>query len=247
MSKITTEDCKNFIKEQYGLTTTVKIKREKKYKDGNDDVIREFSIEGYANCFIIENKNGDLSIINADEIVAKPVKSESVQDFNAKKFLKKHIKKLEEDEGDDDEEEALSVFMKETAKLSPENKTKVANEFCFYFPYETYSNMTKFIVNGLDTPIIRKGEFGKESLCVIFYDSVDSEPDLLVSHILEEILPEYFHKVDEYHFEVSLNDITKELTIKDMIELLENYGFTYKSSTEYLDTNGCMLKKLNLK
>jgi hypothetical protein len=246
MSKVTTEDCKNFIKEQRGLTSTVKIKREKKYKDINGDVIREFSIEGYDNCFIIENKNGDLSVINADEIITKPVKSESVQDFNAKRFLKKYIKKLEEDEGEDDEE-ALSVFMKETAKLSPENKTKVANEFCFYFPYETYGNMTKFIVNGLDTPMIRKGEFRKESLCVIFYDSVDSEPDLLVSHILEEILPEYFHKVDEYHFEVSLNEITEELTIKDMIALLENYGFTYKNNTEYLDTNGCMLKKLNLK
>lgn len=243
MSKITTEDCKNFIKEQYGLTSTVKIKREKKYKDGNGDVVREFSIDGLANCLIKESDNGELSIITAEDIVAKPVKTESGQEFNAKRFLKKHIKKLEEDEGDDDEEEALSVFMKETARLSPENKLKVANEFCFYFPYETYSNMTKFIVNGLDTPMI----FGKETLCVIFYDSVDSEPDLLVSHILEGILPEYFHKVDEYHFEIKLNEITRNLTIRDMIALLEYYGFTYKSSTEYLDTNGCMLKKLNLK
>ena len=243
MSKATTEDCKNFIKEHYGLTNTVKIKREKKYKDENNDIIREFSIECYDNCFIIENKNGDLSIINADEIAAKQVKLESVQDFNAKRFLKKHIKKLEEDEREDDEEEALSVFVKETARLSQENKLKVANEFCFYFPYETYSNMTKFIVNGLDTPMI----FGKETLCVIFYDSVDSEPDLLVSHILKGILPEYFHKVDEYHFEINLNEITKNLTISGMIALLEHCGFTYKSSTEYLDTNGCMLKKLNLK
>jgi hypothetical protein len=242
MSKVTTEDCKNFIKEQNGLTSTVKIKREKKYKDGNGDVIREFSIDGLENCFIKENSNGELSIVNAEDLVAKPVKTESVQDFNAKRFLKKYIKKLEEDEGDD-EEEALAVFMKETAKLSAENKVKVANEFCFYFPYETYSNMTKFIVNGLDTPMI----FGKETLCVIFYDSVDSEPDLLVSHILEGILPEYFHKVDEYHFEIKLNEITKNLTIRDMIALLEHYGFTYKSSTEYLDTNGCILKKLNLK
>jgi hypothetical protein len=243
MSKVTTEDCKNFIKEHYGLTSTVKIKREKKYKDGNGDIIREFSIDGLANCLIKENDHGELFIINAEDLVAKPVKTESVQEFNAKRFLKKHIKKLEEDEGDDDEEEALSVFMKETARLSPENKLKVANEFCFYFPYETYSNMTKFIVNGLDTPMI----FGKESLCVVFYDSLDSEPDLLVSHILEEILPEYFHKVDEYHFEMSLNEITKQLTIKDMIAFLENYGFTYKNNTKYLDTNGCMLAKLNLK
>lgn len=243
MSKITTEDCKIFIKNHFGLTSTVNIKRDRKYKDGNGDVIREFSIDGLANCLIKENDNGELFIINAEDLVAKPVKTESVQEFNAKRFLKKHIKKLEEDEGDDDEEEALSVFMKETARLSPENKLKVANEFCFYFPYETYSNMTKFIVNGLDTPMI----FGKETLCVIFYDSVDSEPDLLVSHILKGILPEYFHKVDEYHFEIKLNDITKNLTIRGMIALLEHCGFTYKSSTEYLDTNGCMLKKLNLK
>lgn len=247
MSKVTTEDCKNFIKEQHELTSTVKIKREKKYKDGNGDVIREFSIDGLENCFIKENSNGELSIVNAEDLVAKPIKTESVQGFNAKRFLKKHIKKLEEDEGDDDEEEALSVFIKETARLSADNKLKVANEFYFYFPYETYNNDVDAITHGLDTPMIRKGEFGKESLCVIFYDNVDSEPDLLVSHILEGILPEYFHKIDEYHFEISLNEITKDITIRDMIALLEHYGFTYKNSTEYMDTNGCMLKKLNLK
>lgn len=243
MSKVTTEDCKNFIKEHHGLTSTVKIKREKKYKDGNGDVIREFSIDGLANCLIKENSNGDLSIVNAEDLVAKPIKTERVQEFNAKKFIKKHIKYLEDNDRDEEEEEALSVFMKETAKLSAENKVKVANEFCFYFPYETYSNMSEFIVNGLDTPMI----FGKESLCVLFYDSLDSEPDLLVSHILEEILPEYFNKVDEYHFEISFNEITKDMTIREMIALLEHYGFTYKNNTEYLDPNGCMLKKLNLK
>jgi hypothetical protein len=243
MTKITTEDCKNFIKEHFGLTSTVNIKRDRKYKDGNGDVIREFSIEGYANCFIRENKNGDLSIINADEIVAKSVESEGLKEFNAKKFIKKNIKRLENDEGDD-EEEAMAIFMKETARLSLEDKVKVANEFYFYFPYETYNNMSKFITNGLDTPMLIDG---KDSLCIVFYDSLDSEPDLYVSDILKEILPEYFDKVDEYHFEVDSNDFTKKLSITDMLELLQHYGFTYKNSTEYLDTNGCMLKKLNLK
>jgi hypothetical protein len=241
MSKITTEDCKNYIKDRFGLTSTVNIKRDRKYKDGNGDVIRVFKFNDET-CLIKEDVLGHLSVVNESDIVEKP-KSDEPKEFNAKKFIKKNIKHLENDEGDD-EEEAMAIFMKETARLSLEDKVKVANEFYFYFPYETYNNMSKFITKGLDTPILIDG---KDSLCIVFYDSLDSEPDLYVSDILKEILPEYFDKVDEYHFEVDSNDFTKKLSITDMIELLQHYGFTYKNSTEYLDTNGCMLKKLNLK
>jgi hypothetical protein len=241
MSKITTEDCKNYIKDQFGLTSTVNIKRDRKYKDANGDVIRVFKFNDET-CLIKEDVLGHLSVVNESDIVEK-AKSDEPKEFNAKKFIKKNIKRLENDEGDD-EEEAMAIFMKETSRLSLEDKVKVANEFYFYFPYETYNNMSKFITKGLDTPMLIDG---RDSLCIVFYDSLDSEPDLYVSDILKEILPEYFDKVDEYHFEVDSNDFTKKLSITDMIELLQHYGFTYKNSTEYLDTNGCMLKKLNIK
>ena len=244
MSKITTEDCKNFIKEQFGLTSTVNIKRERKYKDGNGDVMREFSIKGHDNCFIIENKNGELSIINQDNIVAKPVEKESSKEFNAKTFLRRNIKRLENDENGD----VMEKFMEETKKLNQTDKIKVANEFYFYFPDMSYGNEAKFIVNGLDTPMIGNNGFrGSEStFCIWFYDSLDSEPDLYVSDILQEMLPDYFDKIDEYHFEIRTNDYTKKLSIKDMIDLLEHLGYKYKDKPEALEES-CMLSKLKLK
>lgn len=240
MNKITTEDCKDFIKDQYRFEKPVKIKRERKYKDGNGNVIREFSIEGYASCFIIENKNGDLSIIEANTIVDKPMVSEKSKEFNAKKFIKKHMKIIESGNSYD----AMDDFMEETKKLSAEDKVKIANEFYFYFPFEAYHNDPTAITNGLDTPMLNKKH---ESLCIIFYDSLDSEPDYYISDILQEILPDYFDKIDEYHFVIGSNDFTKKLSINDMIELLQHYGFTYKNTTEYLDSDGCILAKLNLK
>lgn len=241
MSKITTEDCKNFIKEHFSLTSTVSIKRDRKYKDGNGDVIRVFKFNDDDTCLIKEDGSGKLSIIIESDVVEKP--KTTPKEFNAKSFIKKYIKKLENDDDDD----TMDNFIKETAALSSENKVKVANEFYFYFPSETYHNETRSITNGLDTPMLIDGKYGKESLCIIFYDSLDSEPDLYISDILREILPDYFDKVDEYHFEIDTNEYTKKLSINGMIELLQHYGFTYKNSTEYMDVEGCILAKLNLK
>jgi uncharacterized protein YqfB (UPF0267 family) len=242
MSKITTEDCKNFIKNHFGLTSTVNIKRDRKYKDGNGDVIRVFKFNDET-CFIKADILGHLSIVNEADIVEK-AKSDEPKEFNAKSFIKKYIKKLE----NDDDYDTMDNFMKETAALSSENKVKVANEFYFYFPDMTYHNEAKYVVNGLDTPMIGNNGFrgSSTSFCIWFYDSLDSEPDLYVSDILNEVLPSYFDKVDEYHFEIDETSFTKTLTIKDMIELLEHFGFRYKNHPE-AGEEGCMLKKLNLK
>ena len=166
------------------------------------------------------------------------------QEFNAKKFLKKYIKKLE----NDDDYDTMDNFMKETAALSSENKVKVANEFYFYFPDMSYHNEIQYVVNGLDTPMIGNNGFhgSSTSFCIWFYDSLDSEPDLYVSDILNEVLPSYFDKVDEYHFEIDETSFTKTMTIKYMIELLEHLGFKYKNHPE-AGEEGCMLAKLNLK
>lgn len=245
MSKITTEDCKNFIKNHFGLTSTVSIKRDRKYKDANGDYIREFKFNTSDSCLIKEDKSGQLSILDAGDIVARP-KAEP-KEFNAKAFLKKHIKKMENRDYDDDDDSPLDVFIKETKNLSDEDKVKVANEFCFFFPDETYDNETRYVKDGLNTLMIGDNEYtSNASFNLWFYDSLNSEPDLYVSDILRGILPDYIDKVDEYHFELNTTPFTKTLTIGDIIVLLEHLGFRYKNDPEWEDQQ-CMLVKLNLK
>lgn len=242
MTKITTEDCKNFIKEHFGLTSTVNIKRDRKYKDGNGDVIRVFNVNDDYTCLIKEDIAGNLSIVSEYNVVEKT--KTTPKEFNAKAFLKKHIKRLE----DDEEGEEMEKFMDATQKLTLEDKVKVANEFFFFFPDMTYDNGTKYVTNGLDTPMLGNNGFrgSSTSFCLMFYDSLGSEPDLYVSDILKEILPEYMDKVDEYHFELDTSEFTKKLTINDMISLLDHLGFKYKNNPE-MDGEECMLVKLNLK
>lgn len=245
MSKITTEDCKSFIKNHFGLTSTVSIKRGRKYKDSNGDYIREFTFNTSDNCLVKEVKSGQLSILEDIAAVARP-KAEP-KEFNAKAFMKKHIKKLENRDYDDDDESPLDIFVRETKNLSEENKVKVANEFYFFFPDETYDNETKYVKDGLNTPMIGDNDYtSNASFNLWFYDSFKSEPDLYVSSILSGILPDYIDKVDEYHFELRKTPFTKTLTIGDLIVLLEHLGFSYKNDPDWEDQQ-CMLVKLNLK
>lgn len=250
MSEITTEDCKNFIKKSLGLSSNVNLKRERKFKDANGNSVRVFKFNE-TTCSIKEDNNGNLSFVDNAEMVEK-VKSVA-KAFNAKSFLKKHIKKLENEDYDSDES-PMDVFVKETTNLSAENKVKVANEFCFFFPDLTYNNETSYVTNGLNTPMIGNNSMvGDEScFCILFYDSLDSEPDLYVSDILRGILPEYFDKVDEHHFELTTFDLDdetvaklKNLTIQEMITFLEGLGFRYKNNPDMGDEE-CMLSKLKL-
>lgn len=108
------------------------------------------------------------------------------------------------------------------------------------------------ITNGLQTPMLRKrGDYGTESFCFTFNDSLDSDPDLYLSDILKKIIPSYFDKVDEYNFEINVYDKKtpkniKEMTIENVINILEDLGFKYKNNSEYGDEQ-CMLFKLGLK
>lgn len=255
MSEITTEDCKSFIRKSLGLTSEISIKRERKYKDTNGDNIRVFKFND-TTCSVKEDKNGKLSFIDNAEVVEKVKPIANTKAFNAKSFLKKHIKKLEnEDYDSESDENAMDIFVKETTNLSSENKVKVANEFSFFFPDLTYNNETAYVTNGLKTPMIGNNSTarGESCFCILFYDSLDSDPDLYVSDILRGILPEYFDKMDEYHFELTTFDLSDEtieklkaLTIEEMIAFLEGLGFKYKNNPDMGDEE-CMLSKLGLK
>lgn len=243
MSKITTEDCKNFIKDHFRLTSTVNIKRDRKYKDGNGDYIRVFTFDGET-CLIKEDSNGTISLINENEMVVKPtVRSTSApQEFNAKIFLKKGIKSLENYNNGD----SLDDFIKATNALTPEQKFQVANQFTFFFPDETYYNELDYVTNGLDTLMISNASGDLESFCFIFIDCFNTDLGLYVSDIVTDMLPDYLDKMDEDNYQLIENSQTRKITIREMIKILEDLGFKYKNNAEWED-NQCMLAKLKLK
>lgn len=239
MSKITTEDCKNFIKTHLGLTSTVNIKRDRKYKDANGDVIRVFKINETDTYFIREDKDGHLSLVSEDMIPQK----EKI--FNAKAFLRKYLKKFSDDE--DDGIESIHDFMAEGERLSKEDKVKIANEFYYCFPL-VYDNDIDAVTNGLDTPMFRSDKHGRLTYGIFFHNSLQSDPELYLDEIVRVIIPKYFEKVDENIFEMKFNNQTKDMTINDVIKLFDSLGFSYKSCPEfYGEEYDCMLKHLNLK
>ena len=245
MSKITTKDCKNFIKNHFGLTSTVNIKRDTKYKDGNGDYIRVFTFDG-ATCIIKEDSDGEISLITENEIAAKPTvtatTSSDPQDFDAKKFLKEGIKSLENYNNG----YSMDDFIKATNALTKEEKFQVANQFTFFFPDETYYNELDYVTNGLDTLMISKASGEFESFCFIFIDCFNTDLGLYVSDILTDMLPDYLDKMDEDNYQLRESSKTRKITIREMIEILEDLGFKYKNKADWED-NQCMLAKLKLK
>lgn len=104
------------------------------------------------------------------------------------------------------------------------------------------------ITNGLDTLMYQPNSYG-EFYCFTIYDTLKSDPDLYLNNLALAILPEYFQLVNEYHFELSLYNGNekeiKKLTIRDVISLLEIFGFKYKNNKDAGEEQ-CMLYKLKL-
>lgn len=233
MSKITTEDCKEFLIKTLNLPSTLKIKRLKKYKDTDGLYLRDFSDENGKNYTLKELADGSLSFRDSSHIQNNPPQ------FNTKKFLKQIIKKLEN--GDDDE--VIEKYIKQIQGFSPEDKKKLASEFTFFFPNDTYHNEIDTVDQGINTLMIKE----HHSYCINFYDNTESDPDLYLTDILRAILPEFFDKVDEYHFEIeaySKNNSINSMTIKNTINLLEDLGFSYNPKSRYDEE--CMLSVMNI-
>lgn len=250
MSKITTQDCKEFLEDTLGKPTNT-MKRLRKYKDTDGLYIREFLIDNTEIHLIKEMSDGSLILHNGELRSNLNTKKE----FDSKKVLKSFLKILEEDNEDDyDEDDYVEPIVKiwnKIKKFTKEEQTKLAGEFTFFFPDNVYNNNKSKITNGLQTPMVRKGDYGTESFCFTFNDSLDSDPDLYLSDILKKIIPSYFDKVDEYNFEIDIYDKktpknVKEITIEDVINIMEDLGFKYKNNSEYGDEQ-CMLFKLGLK
>lgn len=241
MSKITTENCKEFLIQHFinkGVETKDKDwKRTSKYKQ--DDVwIREFSHPSLGVVSLGET-NGSL------EIVETKVQEETTEASYFKKFsqdevdgAKKLVKKLIKirTNGDDDD----LLFESEDWK---KYKHALPSQFTFYFPfdapYEVYRNDLTNVSNGLDSPFVFNND---ESFNIMFNDKNTKDIDLYTSDCLNTnisgILPKWTDFIDEYHLEAT-SDAPKDLTVKEFMHVMFDLGFEYKVGGEY----DCLFKK----
>ena len=222
MSKITTDDCKNFLishfKKQGTETTAKEWKRTSKYKQDNL-VLRDFS-HPVIGIIVVTEDNNSLSINTSNSI--KISNSEYIQkDFTseekkqAKKLLEKYISCDEDNEN----------LMKSEKWI--EFQHALPSQFYFCFPDDTYNNHIDNVSDGLDTPMIVEGEYSPESFNVIFTDKNGSDIDLYASESLKNgVLPEWTDFCDEYHLE--FNDEAPKMTVREWFKMLLQMGFEYR-------------------
>ena len=230
MSKITTEDCKDFLISHFqtkGVTTLAKDwKRTSKYK--KDDLFhRDFSHPVLGVVIVVENSNG-LSIVGNTLVENTQDKNEYIQkDFTtqekkaAKELLAKYIS-----HDDDDNIDELIISDKWV-----NFQHALPSQFYFCFPDNTYENNKDNIKNGINSPM----KLRIDSFNVIFTDKNGSDYDLYANNALENgVLPEWTGFCDEYH--LVFLDNAPDFTVREWFKMLIKMGFEYKN-------DGCIFAK----
>lgn len=244
MSKITTEDCKEFLIQHFknnGIETKEKDwKRTSKYKQ--DDIwIRDFSHPALGVVSLGE-RSGSLEIVDTKAQEEKKevsyFKKFSQEEVSGAKKLVKKLIKIRSGDGDEDDEEE-SLYESEDWK---KYRHALPSQFTFYFPfdnpYEVYHNDLANVTSGLDSPMFFNGD---DSFNVMFNDKNTKDIDLYTSDCLRSsmgILPNWTDFVDEYHLEATSN-APKDLTVKEFMHVLFDLGFEYKVGDIY----DCLFKK----
>jgi hypothetical protein len=231
MSKITTEDCKDFLishfKSQGTQTVAKDWKRTSKYKQ-DDLVHRDFSHPELGIVIVVEDSNG-LSIAGNAPVKTTQSKNEYIQkDFTAqekkaaKELLAQYIKR---DYDSDDQEDNVEELM--ISDKWVEFQHALPSQFYFCFPDDTYSNHKDNVTKGIDSLMKVEEEYSSGTFNVMFLDKSGSDIDLYANDSLKNgVLPEWTSFVDEYHLE--LTDDAPEMTVREWFKMLLQMGFEYK-------------------
>lgn len=240
MSKITTEDCKEFLvshyKSQGAVTLTKDWKRVSKYKV-NEQWNRDFDHPAFGTVVVCETDD-KLFIVNTASVALKPVKTLSTPAAVVQKQFS-----LEDKEGAkeliklytfyDQNDENYHDNLKDSDQWG-EFFHALPSQFLFSFPEAYHNYELENAPQGIDSPMEFKNEKDKGSFCVIFEDKNGSDPDLYASEMMANgLLPIWTGFVDEYNLEV--DNGPKGLTIRQFFTMLVNMGLEY-------DPTDCVFK-----
>lgn len=252
MSKITTEDCKEFLIQHFNQiqisTTDKEWKRVSKYKkDGLP--YRDFSHPTLGTVVVIENGSSLRVEVNEASLTqaagvhkpAQQIGSQTVKQFvdsdiqGAQKLLKKYILGTYGD-GDSDEEFDADEFFEKS--LWKKYAHAIPASLTFHFPKDDYGNVPENVIAGLDSPAYFAAHSCSFSVIFRFKDPealadiMDYEEfanDILRHRSLGKTpVPIWFDFMDEEHVGVHSGEAPENFTVRQMVETLFSLGFEYR-------------------
>lgn len=242
MSKITTDDCKKYLIEEYkkkgAITQEKNWKRTKKYKREDGLWIRDFSHDAIGNVSLVEDANGLLSIMDLSNIKSTSQiknKSQVEKSFDLTVFSKNEIKNAwsvykKYYDACDEEEDASEDPGSDEFVLKYDNSIRsIPGILSWYVSPEAYENYE------LENKKIT-WDFNMKGFNVFMFDHKNYHEYGGDEHLLQKYLPKYFSKMDEYHYEI-IADVTVEQLVHDLSIL----GYSYVNSHVGEE---CSLKKL---
>ena len=212
MSKITTEDCKQYLTEQFPELSAKDWKRTRKYKDDNSCWCRDFSHKTGITTTLIE-VDGKLCISDSEKFAKKEIEIKDPSkvlyykkfDDSLVKAAKKIVKKYTDYEDDEFE-------------VSPEMKG-----------YDAIPNLISFFFLGEyppDTKITKEISFNMD-FSIFFSPVTDKYFDQHLQPLIADFIPEHFGEECECEFAPFYENEDEALTIREIMQKLLDRGFIY--------------------
>ena len=213
MSKITTENCKEYLVTELnkkGIQTKDKDwKRTKKYKNEDGNWIREFHNES-CGTFVLLEKSDELFLVNEDK---------KIINTNAKKNKVFDLTTFPKQDVDSGWEVYKKYYSRDEDEYEVVNQSKdfirfIPASLLWFVPEDTYENC--------DFPKKINWDFNMKGFFIAMVDKEDYHEYGGEELLLNEYLPKYLGKVDEYNYEVD-----KDVTFEELVSDLSILGYKY--------------------
>lgn len=219
MSKLSTDDCKDFLMTTYPDSSRTKWKRVSKYKDANGLVCRDFNNPTVGDVTLVE-VNGVLELKQSVVVALEPlivkdntiiVKSFSKKDMaDAKRLVSKYVNSEGEEE------------------ISDDNKGFIAIPSQIVYRFSILSGDYEEILQSINAT----GDYNYklDSFCLEIFPPVSQYNDH-VDYLVGSFLPENDGEVMECTFEFRYEE---PISIKEMVQKMASAGFIYSKEHCFL-------------
>ncbi len=219
MSKITTNDCKDFLIKIYPETNIKLWKRINKYKDENGFVCREFNNPSVGDVILIENNEtlqikqseiikNDPITINDNTIIVKSFSKKDITD--AKRLVSKYVNSFGEEEISEDSKGFIAI----------------PSQICYRF--SIIDGDYKVILQSINAT----GDYNTrlDRFCLEIFPA-NGQYDEHMDYLIGTFLPENDGEMMECTFEFSYEE---PISIKEMVQKMASAGFIYSKDHCFL-------------
>lgn len=230
MSKLSTDDCKDFLMTTYPDSSRTKWKRVSKYKDANGLVCRDFNNPTVGDVTLVE-VNGVLELKQSVVVALEPlivkdntiiVKSFSKKDMaDAKRLVSKYV-------NSDGEEE-----------ISDDNKGFIAIPSQVVYRFSMLDGDHKVILDSVNTS--RDYHHKMDRFCLEIYPA-HGEYNEHMDYLIGSFLPDNDGEAMECTYEFSYDE---PISIKEMVQKMASAGFIYLEDSCFLAETVSQLEFVN--